>query len=145
MSRPLLHILMLLQITFRPWLILSHYCLSLCPYFINMYIGMRRSRNICQGIQAKPPENSSDNDSFSPQLILQFYSGCPMVISKKTIIFQGFRGVSNIFQGGGPFLLGGGGFQMLISIETDITSDFPRGSGPPIPTSGSAHYWIRIG
>ena len=28
---------------------------------------------------------------FSPQLILQFYRGCPMVISKKTIIFQGFR------------------------------------------------------
>ena len=34
---------------------------------------------------------------------------------------------------------------MLISIETDITCDFPRGSGPPIPTSGSAHDWIRIG
>ena len=34
-----------------------------------------------------------------------------MVISKKTIIFQGFRGGSNIFQGGGgpTFLRGGGG------------------------------------
>ena len=30
---------------------------------------------------------------FSPQFILQFYRGargCPMVISKKTLIFQGF-------------------------------------------------------
>ena len=52
---------LLRQMTFRPWLILSHYCLSLCPYFISMYIGMRRSRNFCQGIQARPPENSSDN------------------------------------------------------------------------------------
>ena len=51
---------------------------------------------------------------FSPQLILQFYRGCSMVISKKTITFQGFRvgptfsrggGGSNFFQGGG----GGGG------------------------------------
>ena len=28
---------------------------------------------------------------FSPKLILQFYRGCPMVISMKTIIFQGFK------------------------------------------------------
>ena len=28
---------------------------------------------------------------------------------------------------------------MLISIETHITCDFPGGSGPPIPPSGSAH------
>ena len=34
---------------------------------------------------------------------------------------------------------------MLISIETDITCDISRGSGPPIPTSGSVHDWIRIG
>ena len=34
-----------------------------------------------------------------------------------------------------------GGFQMLISIETHITCDFPGGSGPPTPPpppSGSA-------
>ena len=43
------------------------------------------------------------------------------------IIFR--RGVSNFFQGGG------GGVQMLISIETHIcTCYFPGGvSGPPIP------------
>ena len=49
-----------------------------------------------------------------------------MVISKKSIIFQGFRG-SNILQGGGRsnFFQGGGGVQVLISIETHITCDFP--------------------
>ena len=44
------------------------------------------------------PENSSENVFvvfFSPQLILQFYRGFPMVISKKTIIFQGLRGVQH--------------------------------------------------
>ena len=58
-----------------------------------------------------------------------------MVISKKNIIFQGFRGGptfsrgggggSNIFQGGGPTFSRGGGVQMLISLETHITCDFP--------------------
>ena len=44
------------------------------------------------GVQARLPENSSDN-FFSPQL----YRGCPIVISNKTIIFNIFRG-----GGGGP-------------------------------------------
>ena len=68
------------------------------------------------GVQARLPENSSDN-FFSPQL----YRGCPIVISNKTIIFNIFRGE---------------GVQMLISIETHITYDFPGGggeSGPPTP------------
>ena len=62
-----------------------------------------------------------------------------MVISKKRIIFQGFRR-SNIFQGGGGggsnFFKGGGGFQVVISIETHITCDFPgegvRNPYPPL-------------
>ena len=59
---------------------------------------------------------------FSPQLIFKFYRGFQIVVSKKTIHFQvlsfplGWG--SNIFQGGG-----GGGVQMLISIETHITCD----------------------
>ena len=72
------------------------------------------------GVQARLPENSSDN-FFSPQL----YRGCPIVISNKTIIFRG-----------------GGGVQMLISIETHITYDFPGGgvrTPYPPPPSGSAH------
>ena len=38
-------------------------------------------------------------------LFYSFYRGCPMVISKKTIIFQGQNlpgGVSSFFQSGGP-------------------------------------------
>ena len=63
-----------------------------------------------------------------------------MVISKKSIIVQGFRG-SNIFQGGSNFFPGGGGgFQVLISIETHINYGFPgEGVRNPYPLSGSAH------
>ena len=70
-----------------------------------------------------------------------FYSlqrGSNGFTAEKTIIFQG----SNIFQWGGVQLFPGrGGVQMLILIETHITSDFPGGgggSGPPIPP-----LWIR--
>ena len=92
-----------------------------------------RIQELLPGVGGSRPDcqkNSCDNVGFfccfdfSPQLILQIYYGCPMVISKKTIIFQGFRGaptfsreVSNFFQG----------VQMLISIETHITCDFPSG------------------
>ena len=34
---------------------------------------------------------------------------------------------------------GGGGVQMLISIQTHATCDSPGGSRPPIPPSGSTH------
>ena len=65
-----------------------------------------------------------------------------MVISTKSIIFQGFRG-SNIFQGGGIQLfpvVWGGEVQVLISIETHITCDFTgEGVRNPYPPSGSAH------
>ena len=80
--------------------------------------------------------NFCGNPVFSPQLILQFYRGCPMVISKKTTIFKGLRGGPTFCRGGGVQLFpGGGGVQMLISIKTHITCDFPGGggSGPPIP------------
>ena len=59
-----------------------------------------------------------------------------MVISKKTIIFQRFRGDPTFSRGGGQLFssVGGGGVQILISIETQMTCcDFPRGSGPVIP------------
>ena len=44
------------------------------------------------------------------------------------------------FPGGSNFFLGwgGGGVQMLISIETHMTCDFP-GVRTPYPHSGSAH------
>ena len=51
-----------------------------------------------------------------------------LYFSKDPEVFQHFPGRSNFFP------LGGGGIQMLISIETHITCDFPGGgSGPPIP------------
>ena len=53
---------------------------------------------------------------FNPQQILQFYRGGGGV--------QYFSGGSNFFQGG---------VQMLISIKTHITCDFPEASGPPVP------------
>ena len=56
-----------------------------------------------RGVQARFPENSSDN-FFSPQ----HYRGCPMG-------------------------MGGWGVQMLISIETHITYDFPGGGGVQTP------------
>ena len=54
-----------------------------------------------------------------------------MVISKKTIIFQGFRGGPTFSRGGPAFSRG---VQMLISIETHKTCDFPGESCPPIPS-----------
>ena len=53
------------------------------------------------GVQAQLPVNRSDNVLilFSPQLILQFYRGCLMVNSKKSIIFQGFIGGPTFFRG----------------------------------------------
>ena len=60
-----------------------------------------------------------------------FYRECPMVISKKTIIFQGFRGGPTFSRGGPAFSRG---VQMLISIETHQTCDFPGGSCTPIPS-----------
>ena len=66
-----------------------------------------------------------------------------MVVSKQTRIYQGFRRFQHLPGGAGPTF--SRVIQMLNSIETDITCDISRGSGPPIPTSGSVHDWIRIG
>ena len=64
-----------------------------------------------------------------------------MVISKKIIIFKGFRGGPTFSRGEGNFFHGGGGggVQWVIPIETHITCDFPGGGGggPHIPL------WIR--
>ena len=60
-----------------------------------------------------------------------------MVISKKTIIFKGFRGGTTFSRGEGNFFHGGG-VQWVISIETHITCDFPGGGADPI-----SPLWIR--
>ena len=61
----------------------------------------------------------------APQLILQFTEGV------QWFYYTFSRGVQLFPEGGG------GGVQMLISIETHITitCDFPAGSGSPIPLS----------
>ena len=86
MSRPLLHILIVTpkdntMAHFGPIIVChSVRILSTCT------LACADPGIFARGIQARLPENSSDNVCYSPQLILQFYRGCPMVISKKTII-----------------------------------------------------------
>ena len=64
-----------------------------------------------------------------------------MVNFKEIYHFQGSRGGPTFSRRGG---VGGGGptffrvVQLLIPIETHMTCDFPGGSGPPVPPSGSA-------
>ena len=74
---------------------------------------LRGSRDYCKGVQVHLPENSSDNVVFfvffSPQLILQFYRGCLMVMIKKTSIFKGFRGGPTLQGGRATFPMGVGG------------------------------------
>ena len=78
-----------------------------------IYLRVLYSRNIANriikpcrdpGIFARGPRPDSQKTALTPfffGLILQFYRGCPMVISKKTIIFQGFRGGQLFPRGGG--------------------------------------------
>ena len=88
--------------------------------------------NFARVVQARLPENSSDNVFclFCPQL-LQFYSGLSMVYFKENYNFTRIRG------GGGPtYSRGGGGgrglgVQMLI-LETHRTFDFPGGGPDPL-------------
>ena len=99
---------------------------------------MRVSRNFCQGWGSRPDCQKTVLTLLFffvvvflvLDLFYSFYIGCQMVISKKTIIFQSFSG-------GPTFARGGGGVQMLISIETHITCDFP-GVRTPYSPFGSA-------
>ena len=53
--------------------------------------------------------------------------------------FTVIHGGPTFFRGGGVQHFQGGGVQMLISIKTHITCDFPEGVLTPCPPSGSAH------
>ena len=84
---------------------------------------MRRSRNLCQRGRGGRPDCRKTTATtlfliFNPQQILQFNRG---------------GGGPVFFRGGGPTFSWGGGVQMLISIKTHITCDFPEGSRPPVP------------
>ena len=78
--------------------------------------------------------------TFPPVLSL-FYSlqrGSVGFIAMKIILSQGSRWGQH-FPGGG-----GGGVQMLISIETHITCYFPGGSRPPILLDPHMHSYVEI-
>ena len=92
---------------------------------------MRGSRNFATVVQARLPENSSDNG------FCLFFS---MVYFKENYNFTSFGG------GGCPtYSRGGGGrglgVQMLI-LEAHRTFDFPGGGADPISPSGSVHVTI---
>ena len=88
------------------------------------------------GVQARWPENSLDNVFFFFFfLVLNLFNslqrGSNGFITEKTILFHESRG-GPIFSRGSNFFQGGG-VQVLISIETHITCDFPGGGGVRIP------------
>ena len=102
---------------------------------------MRGSRNFFQGgggvVQARRPENSLDNFFFFFLVLNLFYSlqrASNGFITEKTILSKDPEG-SNIFKRGGPTFSTGD--QMLISLETHKTCDFPGGPDHLSPL------WIR--
>ena len=62
-----------------------------------------------------------------------YFTECQWSISMKIIIFQGSRGASTFFQGGGGVQLFLGGSNCLFPAESHITCVFPGGSDPPPP------------
>ena len=94
-------------------------------------------------MQAGPSARKQSGQVFLVlNLCYSLQRGSNGFIAEKTITIQRIKRGSNIFQGGG----GGatfsreGGVQMLISILTHITCDFPGGGGPDhLSPSGSAH------
>ena len=76
-------------------------------------------------------KKSSDNVFF---LVLSLFYRSQMVNFKEIYHFSRFQRGSNIFLGGPFSREGGGESNCLFSIETNIASDFPGGSGPPVPS-----------
>ena len=83
------------------------------------------------GIFVRGGPCQSDQKSFF--LVLSLFYRSQMVNFKEIYHFSRFHRGSNIFQGGGGVQLLPGGSNCLFPIETHITSDFPGGSGPPVP------------
>ena len=87
---------------------------------------MRESRNFCQFYLVL-------------RLINNLQRGSNGFIAEKTllILYQGSKGGSIICHGGVKLFPGGGGVQMLVSLETHIRTCYFPGGGCPIPL------WIR--
>ena len=109
---------------------------NLTRVFLNFQSGriMRGSRIFSRGSRPNVQKTVSTTFFFCllfcPQLSLQ--RGSNGFITEKTILFKGSRGGPTFSRG---VQLSPGGIQMLISIETYITCDFPGGGGGPDPLS----------
>ena len=66
-----------------------------------------------------------------------------MVNFREIYHFSRLQRASNIFQGGVQLFQGGS--NCLFPIETHVICDFPGGSGPPVPPSGSALGYHQLG
>ena len=95
----------------------------------------------CLGLTTRKQSGQSFFGFFfpSPQPILQFTEGVQWFYYRENYTFQGSRGGPTFSRGGGGGPTFSRGVQMLISIETHITCDFPGGGGPD-PLSP---LWIR--
>ena len=83
-------------------------------------------------------QKSSDNDFFSPQLILQKSNG---QFQRNLSFFKAPSRWGPIFSRGSNFFRGGGGMSnCLFSIETHLICDFQEGVRTPCPPP----LWIRI-
>ena len=87
-------------------------------------------------VHVRRSENSQDNGFLVLNLFYSLQRG-PIVLLQRKLYFskdpegvQHFPGVSNFFSGGGG---GEREVQMLISLETHITCDFPGGPDPLSP------------
>ena len=90
---------------------------------------MRGSRDFCQSYLVS-------------SLFYNLQRGSSGYIAEKTILilYQGSRGGPLFSRGVSNFFPGGGGVQMLISLETHVrTCYFPGGCPDPLSPSGSAH------
>ena len=103
---------------------------------------MRGSRNKFQGegVQAWRPENSLDHFFLVLNLFYSLRRRSNGFITEKTYFSKDPELVKHFpgGKGGGSNFSVGGGVQLLISMETHITCDFPGRVWTPFP-SGSAH------
>ena len=89
-------------------------------------------------VQVRLPENSPDFFCFFLVLNL-FYSLQRGSSGLSVVLFQRNLYFSKIPVGGPTFSrVGGPNADFYRKLETHITCDFPGGSGPPCPPSGSA-------
>ena len=101
---------------------------------------MRRSRNFCQGRSRSDCQKTALTFFFFFLVLNLFYSLQRGSSGLSVVLFQRNLYFSKIPVGGPTFSrVGGPNADFYRKLETHIISDFPGGSGPPCPPSGSAH------